>query len=197
MCCYDEFHVEDDGWRIINGEELDDQFPKVGPWVIENLRARRKCPYCRSPLRSARQVWGDYPNGGNCKEWVLVCCRWCALWQFFCKHGLLDDFPSRIYWEAYLSKARTFSEVLPEGCESELAQVLRRDKRNWTLIDPKRLELFVADILRANYGHCEVTHMGKPNDGGIDVLLIDSEQNQWLVQVKPAFGHRRGTSRDY
>ena len=50
--------------------------------------------------------------------------------------------------------------------------------------NPTRFEKFVADVFRANYTNTEIVHVGKPNDGGIDVLLIDAEMEQWLIQVK-------------
>ena len=50
--------------------------------------------------------------------------------------------------------------------------------------DPKGFEKFVADVFRANYTNAEVLHVGKPSDGGIDVLLIDAEKGKWLIQVK-------------
>jgi hypothetical protein len=42
----------------------------------------------------------------------------------------------------------------------------------------------VADIFRANHASSEVIHVGKPDDGGVDVILIDSANEQWLAQVK-------------
>ena len=50
--------------------------------------------------------------------------------------------------------------------------------------NPTRFEKFVADVFRANYTNAEVLHVGKPYDGGIDVLLIDTEKEQWLIQTK-------------
>lgn len=187
---FDRFEAEDDGWRAINGNDLEgDESPEVGPWLIEELLAGEVCPYCNRGLRRAGHNWGDAPQGGNCREWTLVHCPNCAFWQFFGKHGLLNDFPSRIYWEAYIGKARTFANSLPPGCERELAQALRRNRSHWTLLDPSRLETFVAEILRANHQPCQVTHLGRPFDGGIDVLLIDSAQHEWVVQVKRRTSH--------
>ena len=53
-----------------------------------------------------------------------------------------------------------------------------------------RFEKFVADVFRANYTNAEVLHIGKPGDGGIDVLLIETGSEQWLIQVK-----RRGSQK--
>ena len=56
--------------------------------------------------------------------------------------------------------------------------------------NPTRFEKFVADVFRANYTNAEVLHIGKPRDGGIDVLLIETGSEQWLIQVK-----RRGSQK--
>lgn len=182
---YDTFQAEDDGWRAVNGKDLKgNESPDVGPWVIEELRAEASCPYCDHAMLWATHTVGDFPEGGDCREWALGHCPNCAFWQFFGKHGLLNDFPSRVYWEAYISKARTFAESLPPGCEQELSLALRRDQSRWALLDPRRLETFVADILRSNFAPCQVTHLGRPFDGGVDVLFVDSEQHEWVVQVK-------------
>jgi hypothetical protein len=46
------------------------------------------------------------------------------------------------------------------------------------------METLVADILRANYQHSEVMHVGRPGDHGIDVIFIDTAGTKWLIQVK-------------
>ena len=50
--------------------------------------------------------------------------------------------------------------------------------------NPTRFEKFIADVFRSNYTNAEVLHVGRPHDGGTDVLLIDAEKRQWLIQVK-------------
>jgi hypothetical protein len=51
-------------------------------------------------------------------------------------------------------------------------------------MNPHRLEELVAAIFKANYKDCEAIHVGKPDDGGIDVVFVDSGERQWLIQVK-------------
>lgn len=82
------------------------------------------------------------------------------------------------------SVAARFEAHLPEGCSNELAQALRRDRRVWQSVHPRRFEHFVADVFRANHTGCEVTHVGGPGDGGVDVLFVDDNKRHWLIQVK-------------
>ncbi len=49
-------------------------------------------------------------------------------------------------------------------------------------ISPYALEKLVADVFK-NHFNCEVVHLGGPNDGGIDLLLIDGDI-QRVVQIK-------------
>ncbi len=42
----------------------------------------------------------------------------------------------------------------------------------------------MADVWKANHSECEVIHVGKPGDWGIDVLYVDSNDQDWLIQVK-------------
>ena len=49
---------------------------------------------------------------------------------------------------------------------------------------PRNLEKLVADIFRANYENAQALHVGRPDDGGVDVIFIDTENRQWLIQVK-------------
>jgi len=42
----------------------------------------------------------------------------------------------------------------------------------------------VADVFKANYRSAEVVHVGRPGDGGVDVVFVESGGREWLVQVK-------------
>lgn len=123
-------------------------------------------------------------------EWVERClvaeCPRCAYWHA----DWYQDLGQGIYgcptaeWEANISKLCEFSSCLPEGCHRELSQHLRANPNLWCALSPRNLEKLVADIFRGNFTTCEVMHVGKPGDGGIDVVFVDSGQQRWLIQVK-------------
>src|SRR5260370_14483325 len=46
------------------------------------------------------------------------------------------------------------------------------------------LEKLVAECFRAVWQHVEVVHVGKPGDGGVDVLFVTSQGDRWIVQCK-------------
>ena len=89
-----------------------------------------------------------------------------------------------VVWDAAIAKMRKFDPRAPEGCMQELAMYLRQNPNHWGSIDPTSLEKIVAEIWRQNYAHSDVLHVGRPNDGGVDVLFVDSNSRQWLIQVK-------------
>lgn len=144
----------------------------------------KQCPYCDENLHQAKQ--GNEHDIEDIKIGALETCPNCNYWEW---HYIQGTYIGRWSLMAYfytnlLSKIREFNDELPEGCSEEIASWIRQHPDSWHSINPTGLEKLVADIFRANYERSEVTHVGKPDDGGVDVIYIDSEKNQWLVQVK-------------
>jgi len=79
---------------------------------------------------------------------------------------------------------REFETRIPEGCYSDLVVALRQNPDLWHTLNPTDFEKLVQAIFKANYCDCEVFHVGKPNDGGVDVIFVDSGKKQWLIQAK-------------
>lgn len=116
----------------------------------------------------------------------LEVCPWCAHWSFWSGNYVCMDPPLYV---AATSVAARFSPDLPEGCLDELARALRQHPNRWHAVTPTALERFVAAVFRANYGPCEVRHVGGSGDGGVDVLLLTGSSLRVPIQVK-----RRGSS---
>lgn len=165
------------------------------------MRARERCPFCetklirdesfeyyddieeRSVVISSEPTESDLFVHGS-----LALCPKCWYWHWFSggTMGCIVD------WDAAVAKMRSFDPHAPEGCFQELAIFLRRDPNRWNTLDPTAMEKLVAEIWRQNYAHTEVLHVGKPNDGGVDVLFVDSASSQWLIQVKRREEPRHG-----
>lgn len=192
MSSFDYISFFSDRLPTINGDDLEwEEDPELPPLLAsdQQLRAelellegylaeycdRKSCPFC-----SIRLSIFAYDSEGIA---FLKTCRNCAYWQSFYDRGTYCDSRSSIY-SAFISKGREFESKLPESCLSEAAQMIRRKQQIWNTIEPRRLEELVADIFRANYSECEVIHVGQPGDGGVDVVFIDSANQQWLIQVK-------------
>lgn len=73
-----------------------------------------------------------------------------------------------------LSPASTPLEILLEE--------LPRTRRLLNVVEPRRLELLVKEILKGSHG-CDVIHVGRTGDGGIDLGMLDSDQ-PIAVQIK-------------
>ncbi|MGA2585473.1 MAG: restriction endonuclease [Candidatus Aminicenantales bacterium] len=172
----------------INGECIEgEQAELIYEWVYDQFPEIKNCPFCGTSLRSAD--FYKEQNDPESKRFVFLVdstlwsCDYCAYWQWYWHEGK-DNTASELISDAYISKLRDFEGKLPEGPDDELAQAVRRDKNIWHTISPARLEKLVASVFKANHGDCEVFHVGKPSDGGVDVVFIDSREKQWLIQVK-------------
>jgi hypothetical protein len=155
----------------------------------EKLLMGPLCPFCGSQLRIAR--FGEREeNSGHELEWEEAMtvgeCPGCAFGHCEWHRDLgLDGYGCPISeWESQLSKLGEYPDDLPHACKSELAQHLRLHGDLWSSLNPKRMEVLVADVFRANHYASEVFHVGRPDDGGVDVIFINSGGTKWLMQVK-------------
>jgi hypothetical protein len=186
MTSYDSLEVTYHGDVLVNGS------PPASALHREEAEAQlltirgtpSTCEYCGYPLRERcwrREVgaWGER------KCAVLIACDQCRFWEWYrcdsmpCSLG----HPDQNHLQC-ASKLREFEGDLPDSIGGELAQYLRRRTDAWCRFTPAGLEQVVSDILRANYQQAEVIHVGRPDDGGVDVIFVDAGGPTWLVQVK-------------
>lgn len=171
---------------IVNGEEIQSEnaSEKIRKWVLDPFQNIEKCPYCSTLLITADyEFTNDEEYHGQTS--TLWSCINCAYWQcFFNSYYEGPPLFSNLGWYAFISKMREFDEKLPNSCDTELAVAIRRNQKLWHTMNPSRLEKLVAAIFKANYADCEAMHVGRPGDGGVDVIFVDSEKHQWLIQVK-------------
>lgn len=115
-------------------------------------------------------------------------CTYCRHWEFLeLRTETVDaraDLVDRHTITLVNSKTRSFDSEAPEGTLSEVAQFFRRNPRLYNSVAPRYLEQLVARIFRDSGNYAEVTHVGRPDDGGVDVVLVESDEASWLVQVK-------------
>lgn len=177
MTTYDRLEITTGGDVLVNGEppasdllrdEAEGQF-------LDYRKVPSTCEYCGAPVQERfwyREVDEDWEIWDGDKTAILISCDHCRFWEWY-RH---DRIPSSMGHpdENHLqcaSKLRTFDGDLPGSIDGELAQYLRRRPDAWCQFTPIVLERVVADILRANCREAEVIHVGRPDDGGVDVLL--------------------------
>lgn len=149
------------------------------------------CPFCSTFLIKVDYNdladEDDFWEKEELNKGALEHCPNCVYWRWhFAKATLVGRSGAHNLHEytSSLSKIGVFDESLPPGCLTEISQHIRRDANWWHSVSPTKLEELVADIFKANYTGAEVVHVGKPDDGGVDVLFIDCEHEKWLIQVK-------------
>ncbi|MDO9067910.1 MAG: restriction endonuclease [Deltaproteobacteria bacterium] len=86
--------------------------------------------------------------------------------------------------DAWESQARSFNINSIEAPISELRSYLKSNPRSISEINPIVFEKLMRDCLKDVYAPCEVIHIGQTGDRGIDLKIILSESETYLVQVK-------------
>ncbi|HPQ72107.1 MAG TPA: restriction endonuclease [bacterium] len=169
-------------WIQNEPEEL---FHNTWDSARERYLQLKKCKFCKAPLlKSNWQFKKDHMRYG---DFEVLFCPTCAFWASGCRYAA---YSKTWGWGWGFSTMRRFAHEIPEECANELAQYIRVHPDFLHSIDPKKFEILVRDVFRANRKAAEVIHVGGPNDQGVDVLYVDDEENEWLVQVK-----RRGKQR--
>jgi hypothetical protein len=200
---YDEATLYEGGAEgfDLNGQWFsgDEDLAKLLRDYFCRFERQRDCPFCHSPLDIGRYMVHfdgtasvathfdeSYPECDEVVHQDLTVwnCRSCAHWQMRESFDEPDCMSVQYGRTARLSKLRDFEHTLPEGCEQELAQHIRRHPRLLCNMNPERFERLVRDIWRYNFAPCEARHVGGTNDGGVDVIFVDSQGKQWLLQVK-------------
>lgn len=167
-------------------------------WMENTFPNARICHYCGSGLeRCSFCLWDNEDDefdsrieGLRAQEWHydvgatpdvvdLWSCHTCAYWQW------CEQFDNRgMHGLAASSVLEKFKPTAPEGTLSELSQHLLRNPALWHQLTPKGMEQLVAAVFRANHGHADVIHVGRPGDGGVDAIFIEANGKRRLISVK-------------
>lgn len=179
MVAYDQLAITSEGYIPYDDDYgFDEENEIIGEIPLQNLTC---CAYCSTKLLRIEE---DIFQESSHRDYCLWYCQECRFWQArVYSDPFLRCMPPPENW-VYISKLREFKGYLPECCDAELAAYIRRNPDVLHSYPPPRFEKLVADVFRANYVNAEVLHVGKPNDGGIDIKLIEADGKQWLIQVK-------------
>lgn len=174
------------GGNVILGDKLvRDKVMKrfnYGENLYHKVQAETTCPYCKHNLTTITFEDTVEREFGLLLEYCPSCTYW--TWHYFAYSYLSREPFTPLAYTSFIGKVREFDENMPEGCIEEIGAWIRQNPKRWHTIHPSRFEKLVADIFRANYAHAEVKHVGKPADGGVDVVFIDADKEKWLIQVK-------------
>jgi hypothetical protein len=174
----EDFFTDDDEPVEVTSEQF---------WEMrDGIEKRTICPFCRSTMKVHKyeRHKGDFKEDRATYGFDLALCTYCFFWQYVGSRWSAAFLMTGASHSLALSKAWTFDEP-PLQCHTELAQYLRRNADGWHSLASRDLEQLVASIFKANYANAEVIHVGRPGDGGKDVIFIDADGlTRTLIEVK-------------
>lgn len=142
----------------------------------------KKCKYCSNIMSAYSKEINDGGGGYDSVNIIHECLKcgwWYCLDETTIYIGEGDSINDIIYAFGILKKYKPSSKDIP-------ILTLRREfvKRPELLysLNSTKMELLVRSVFKEFYD-CEVKHVGKSNDGGIDLILIRSDEDV-IVQVK-------------
>lgn len=149
---------------------------RIDPTREASIRARissNLCSFCGGELKE--MFHEDYQNGDIGVIECALACRACANWIAWSSTSISSP-------EWLLPFVRQFQPQKEVPALTALAEEVRKNPEVIRATSAREFELFVGSIIR-NFFVCEVYHVGKSNDGGIDLLAIESD-NPIVIQVK-------------
>ncbi|SER47425.1 restriction endonuclease [Streptomyces qinglanensis] len=160
------------------------------------------CPFCNAGMHSFEELHEDPYNPDDVPNLTarhrLDYCQNCRHWRLHEARSECIIIRNDGWYQHALtvlsSKTRTFDERAPEGTLQEISQFFRRHPNLYHSVSPVYLEKLTARVFKEFGNHTEVRHVGRPADGGVDVLLIEDEEHSWLVQVKRRENPTKGES---
>lgn len=145
------------------------------------------CYVCRAPTTVVR----DEATDSRIPHVRVRACPTCGWWESE-NHALLIAGAGRSYNSFTLLRRACLHEFAIMDDDAPL-DALRahfiRHPDDLNRISPRKLELLVGSVL-ADFMSCEVIHVGGPNDGGYDLLLLMGDTPA-LVQVKQRVNPRK------
>lgn len=144
------------------------------------------CPFCNERMQIAYQNSKSDIIGVDLYEsiniWECNCGFWEAFSRFSEERDLIDEVDSKHWEKLYYSIIASVEDLNKERAVKQLVSEIRKDATLLYKINPTRLEQ-IAQYVFSSHFNCEVEHVGQSHDGGVDLLIINSDK-PILVQVK-------------
>lgn len=149
--------------------------------VAEQLPNGGWCPFCKR--KALALDLGEKNAGYNYFDAILHLCMTCGWWET----DITEDVPYDPYLlmpgsQHYRSILRTFDPTVEELPVRTLQEYAKKNPDVLYSITYRNMEELVKSVFQ-NFYKCYVHHIGKTGDGGIDLLLVQSDKTV-AVQVK-------------
>ncbi len=141
---------------------------------IRDVDSLRTCPYCMS----TNVVYPRYVEDiGLCR------CGYCGWWKLLNLNDVSHGF-GKVDVRSKTAIVKRFPVSSLEVPLRALRGFLGKHPNHMAYVNPNVFEKLMADCLRDAYFPCEVVHVGRSDDGGIDLKLVITDDVCYLVQVK-------------
>lgn len=144
------------------------------------------CPFCKERMQPVYQNNKSDTIGVDLFEsidiWECDCGFWEAFSRFSEEKDLIYEVDSMHWEKLYYSIIASVEDLEKEKAVKQLVYEIRKDSKLLYKINPTRLEQ-IAQYVFSSHFNCEVEHIGQSHDGGVDLLIINSDK-PILVQVK-------------
>jgi restriction system protein len=149
-------------------------------------RSQNTCPFCKIETErvheDAQNIYPDWLDGGlfSAREHVMQCKK-CGWWRLRCDKLTTGEIEAQSVEvsSAILKSYDLSSKEIPIDI---LRDYLRTHSEDVIHIHDGRMERLVQSVFREHFS-CDVEHVGKSHDGGIDLILINAD-SPTVVQVK-------------
>ncbi|ACF45505.1 restriction endonuclease [Prosthecochloris aestuarii DSM 271] len=144
------------------------------PRYVHDLIHASVCPYCGEAVeledRSYTELWGDE----TCHERYR--CNGCGWWRS-------HEIPNKYFRGSARMGVLHIADLRERHLLANAIDQILESADRLRAYDPTKFEKLVGDVMKEFLG-CQVDHVGKSNDGGIDLILMHSDRGPIPVQVK-------------
>lgn len=145
------------------------------------------CPFCNIAANLVYDHYDERPRFIDMFLFMKVWeCEGCGWWEFSSEFSeekdLIYEMDSLHWAERKYAIVRRYDISKHQTPVRTLIAELRKNKQLLYEMEPHRLE-YVAQYVFSSFYNCEVRHVGKSHDGGVDLIVVQSEE-PILVQVK-------------
>jgi hypothetical protein len=140
------------------------------------------CIYCNGRLRWGVLTVQSREGVSRIESPTVDYCEQCGFWHTRELRYLEAIGEEDVCY--FIGQVRHYDIASKEIPIDALRRFLVKHPRHLAHIHPTAFELLMRDCIRDAYAPCEVIHIGGTADGGIDLKLVTSDQDTFLIQVK-------------
>jgi len=139
------------------------------------------CPCCQHEIFS-KNAGKKYPSTSSYCNLVVTACDNCGWWKVLAEY--VDTYTDSFNANYYFGNVKHYSPSDIEVPILALRSYLKNKPSHMAQVHPHVFEKLIQDCLRSEFDPCEVHHVGRTGDGGVDLILVVSDKESYLVQVK-------------